>query len=366
MDGYVWYSYGSDSTGQALAAALKAKSGKKTPNFSNYELVIGWGCKPGERYQPDVLGDLIGKRTIRVLNHVDAVHENRNKLMTFQKLQEAGVSIPGFVCNNEGENDLLKKVLTALEAGELDFPLLGLNEFHKGYPTFCYTIDDVVQDCGTRKGKGVSPIHYFRSFCPGTEFRVHVFRDEALSAEKKVLSDDPLQVFAQHLMKKMKSRAAKAEVKLRASQQEMVWIAEEVGQSLLSGPNHMQRSVTHGWSLQTTPLGEVPDQVLAQAIAAVDASGLDMGAVSVAWDDDVARVTGIISAPGLSEEQMGLYVSAIQEFAKTKKPKRSVARADPTSGEDDKAPRELIARLKRIIPGLSRKKAAEVLKTLEE
>jgi len=96
----------------------------------------------------------------------------------------------------------------------------------------------------------------------------------------------------------------------------------------------------------------------------VDAVGLDMGAVSVICGDDIARVTGVISAPGLSEERMSLYVSAIREFAKAGKPKKAAA-ARKTE-EPQGAPQELIARLKRKLSGLSRKKAQEVLKTLEE
>ncbi len=361
MKGYVWYSYGSDTTGPKLAEALKFRCGKKTPPFADFDLIVGWGCKPGEKYHPEILADKIGKREIRVLNHVDAVNENRNKLATLMKLQEAGVSIPGFA-SFDGGSTLLKEVLEALNSGELDFPILGLNEFHKGYPTFCYTVDDVVRACGSRKKKG-SSLHYFRSFCPGTEFRIHVFRDTALAAEKKILAEDPLKQFGEHLLKKIKHRAQKEEVQLRATEKEIGWITNELAQDLLTGPSHMQRSVAHGWSLTDIPLGEVPDQVLVQAINAIDGSGLDMGAVSVVWDDDIARATGITSAPNLSEERLGLYVSSIQEFAKAEKPKKNVAKVET---DEETAPRELIARLKRKIPGLSRRKAKEALKILGE
>ncbi len=362
MSGYVWYSYGSDTSGPKLAEALKFKAGKKTPPFADFDLIIGWGCKPGEKYNSGVLADKIGKREIRVLNHMDVVEESRNKLLTLQKLRDAGVSTPGFAFRTEDGISLLAKTLTALEEGDLDFPLLGLNEFHKGYPTFCYTVDDVVRAAGKR-AKGIPKINYFRSFCPGTEFKIHVFRDTALAAEKKVLAGDPLKKFGEHLLKKVQRRAKKEEVQIQATEKEIGWITEELAQELLTGPNHMQRSVTHGWTLEEVPLGEVQGEALGQAINAIDASGLDMGAATVVVDDGIVRVTGVISAPGLSEEQMGLYVSAIQEFAKAEKPKRNAAKVGT---KEEEAPTELIARLKRLMPGLSRKKAREVLKTLEE
>lgn len=364
MEGYVWYSYGSDTTGMRLAQLLKYKAGKKTPPFADFDLIVGWGCKPGEKYRPEILADKIGKREIRVLNHIDALTENRDKLRAFEKMSEAGVSIPGFARNGEAgtKQILLASVLGGLDRGELDFPLLGLNRYHKGYPVFCYTIDDI--ECAVaRKGEKEPGLHYFRSFCPGTEFKIHIFRDTALAAERKILTENPIKSFGEHLLKKMKRRAAKKEVELQATETEVGWLAEELAQDLLAGPNHLQRSVTHGWALESIPLGEVPDQVLAQAINAVDAVGLDMGAVSVVCGDDIARVTGVISAPGLSEEQMALYVSSIREFAKAGKPKKAaVAKKE----EDEGAPQELIARLKRKLSGLSRKKATEVLKTLEE
>ncbi len=365
MKGYVWYSYGSDKTGPRLAEALGFKFGKKTPDFSAFDLIIGWGCKPGEKYRAKALADRIGKRGIRVLNHVDVVNGHRNKPSLFQKLHEAGINTPGFVHEPKGKRALLTKALKALEEGELDFPLLALNESHKGYPIFCYTVNDVVEACSREGRSGVTQISYLRSFCPGTEFKIHVFRDTALAAEKKVLAADPLKKLGEHLLRKVKRRASKEEIQIRATEKEIGWITEELAQDLLNSPNHMQRSVTHGWSLEVAELGEVPDHVLAQAINALDASGLDLGAVSVVCDGEVARVTGITSAPGLSEDQMGLYVSAIQEFAKAEKPKRNVAKTGSSSPAEEAAPQELIARLKQKLPGVSRRNAKVVLATLE-
>lgn len=364
MNGYVWYSYGSDTTGPALADALGFKHGKKTPKFGDFDIIIGWGCKPGTKYNAAGLGELIKTGEIRVLNHPDAVHANRNKLAALGLMSEHGVSVPGFETDGNA-NALFKATLKALEDGELEFPLLGLNSHHKGYPFFCYTVEDV-----ERAMKSTDPrVQYFRSFCPGEEFKIYVFRDTALAAEKKTLSADPQKQLAEHLRKKLQRRAKKGEAQLRATAQELGWVAEELAGQLLTGPHHMQRSVTHGWELQGTPLDQVPKTVISEAIEAIEALGLDMGAVSVTQDEKYARVTNVTSAPGLSEEQMNLYVSAIREFAKAKKAKPAkkepVAR-EAKAEEEDAAPRELVARLKKKMSGLTKAKAAEVLKALED
>lgn len=361
MKGYVWYSFGSDTTGLKLAEALEFNSGKKTPPFSDYDVVVGWGCKPGEKYNPAVLKDLVERREIRVLNHPDNVSDSRHKLSTLKKMADAGVRVPGFTCSSEENPNLLTATLEGLEQGALDFPILGLNAYHKGYPAFCYTVDDVTRAVGSKRK---DELHYFRSFCPGKEYRIFVFRDTALCAEVKVLAEDPLASCSEHLLKKLKRRADIQKVKLRATQQELGWIAEELAQDLLTGPNHLQRSVTHGWSLSPAPLEKVGDEMIMHAIWAVDAVGLDLGAVSLVWDDDVPRVTGVISAPGLSEEQTVLYASSIQEFAEAEEPRAKKAAAK--AGAEEKAPKELVARLRRKLSGVSRERAKEILKTLEE
>lgn len=360
MEGYVWYSYGSDQTGPKLADQLGFKCGKKLSSINNLDILIGWGCKPNMKYNVDLLSERVARRQLRVLNYPNKIADNRDKLASLIKLKGANISIPGFIAGNN--YTLLKNTLEALEAGEIDFPIIGLNRFHKGYPTFCYTIDDLVQTCKTKQ-KEQESLDYFRSFCPGTEFRINVFRDTVLAASKKVLSENPLQKFGQHLLNKVKKRAKKAEVKLCATEQEIGWIANELAYDIFNSPTQMQRSITHGWSLQDCPLIDVPNQVLSEAIGAIDASELDMGAVSLIWDNKIVRVTSIISAPNLNDEQMGLYVSEIKEFINVEKPKKNRVQVKT---EESTAPVELIARVKRKIPGLSLKTIREILKTLEE
>ena len=42
---YVWYSGATDVTGSKLAEAIGADHGREKPDFSKYDLIIGWGTK---------------------------------------------------------------------------------------------------------------------------------------------------------------------------------------------------------------------------------------------------------------------------------------------------------------------------------
>jgi hypothetical protein len=177
----------------------------------------------------------------------------------------------------------------------------------------------------------------------------------------KVLSADPVKACTETLMNKLKKRAEKQDTQLGASEQEIGWVMEELAQDLLRGPNHLRRSVSYGWALQEAKLRDVPELVVKQATCALDAVGLDVGAVSVIWDEPNARVTGVTSAPGLGDSLLTCYALGIKEFGTADKKKAALK-----SEQRDAAPKELIARLKQKVTGLNKKKAEEILKALEE
>jgi len=133
----------------------------------------------------------------------------------------------------------------------------------------------------------------------------------------------------------------------------------------MRGPSHLQKSVQHGWELVPTDLDSVPASIIGAAMSALDAAGLDMGAVSVVQEDQSAVVTNIISAPGLDDAQALFYVEAIKDFSKSD----SVEKKEKVAGvaDVDDASTEIIARLPRKVRlgKLSQKKAEEMLKALE-
>ena len=105
----------------------------------------------------------------------------------------------------------------------------------------------------------------------------------------------------------------------------------------------MLRSIGRGWVLEDIDLKQIPQSVVTEAINAVEVTGLDLGAVSVTFDETFARVTNITTGPSLSESMLTAYTEAIQNFVDSK-PK---ARTKRENIQDEKPSPELIARLTR-------------------
>lgn len=375
MNGHVWYSFNSDVTGQALAEALGFPHSKRKPEFDGIDVLVCWGTKPGEKYKPGPLATRIAKGDIRVVNHPDAIANNRNKLQTLETLRAGGVPT-GQVVSIKGltPSNALQRVTEAIQNGELIFPIIGLNEYGKGKPAFCQTAEDLRQitAINSSRKKDAVKLHYFRSFFPGTEYRVHVFRDEALCAEQKQLSKDPVKATSAALFKRTQRRAQKEGWNFTATEGDVEQLTRELAVDLLGGPSHLQRSTAHGWELTSVDLKTVPKEVVAAAITAVEVAGLDMGAVNVIFYEDQPLVTSITTAPGLSEEQTKSYVAALKDFSKasnsSKKKEEKPAAAAAAVADEEKASPEILARItRRIRHGkISAKKAEEVLKNLGE
>ena len=191
MSGFIWYSFGSDKTGPALGERCGFDAGKKTPTFDNYDVVVGWGCKPGTKYDSEALAQLIAQNEVRILNHPDAVSANRDKLGMLERFRDLGISVPGFVSFDPARPGVAGSEIVphALEGGSISLPLVILTRYNRGEPIFCYTIEDVK---AALKGnaKKDHPLNYVRTLDQGDEYRIHVFRDIALCAQKKSASED--------------------------------------------------------------------------------------------------------------------------------------------------------------------------------
>jgi hypothetical protein len=370
MSGYVWYSFGSDKTGPALGEALGFDFGKKTPNPANYEVVVGWGCKAGTKYDEPQWSARIGSGQLRVLNHPRAVAQNRDKLWALKKLCEAGVSVPGLLGlpTNFTPASGARAIESSLSRGAIQFPLVAYNNYHRGEPVYCYTIEDVVatlRGCPERE----HPLSYFRTLDHGDEFRVHVFRDTALFAQKKQLAEDPVGAATDSLIKKLGRRRAKEGQSEMAAAEKA--LAREVVQGLASeilrNASHLKKSSSLGWRFVPWGLTTVPPSITALAAEALDALDLDMGAVSISYADEVARVLSVTTAPALSPdipEEMGAYVEEIRSFSGASEVlgKRPAA----AKKKDPKASSEVVARIHRRVRELSAEKALKVLEFVEE
>lgn len=360
--GYIWYSFGSDKSGPVLAEALDFAHGKKTPKPSEYGIIIGWGCKAGNTYDRSNFKKAVAERKLRILNSVESVEANRNKLETLKRMETAGVMTPGIIERDKKDS---QAVVKAIRSGRIALPLLGLTQFHKGKPHFFYTVEDI-----ERADPG---IEYFRSFVPGTEYRVHVMRNMVLLVQRKQLAKDPAQAASEELLSRLKRRVEKADnaeaqkALAAANPETMKIILEEIAPELVSGPSQIQRSVSMGWELVDVELKMVPEKVKAEAIRALDAVELDIGAVSVTMDDkdphSRAVVTAVTTGPALSDKHLAIYVQALKDFAAnsgTKDPKPSVRKMTTR-----KAPKELVAKITEKVAELNEKDARRILAYLE-
>lgn len=366
-DGCVWYSFGSDKTGPALAEALGFQASRKTPPFGDYKVVVGWGCKPGKNYSGETLSGLIREGKTRILNHPEMVDRNRNKLATLRYLESAGVAVPGFLEFEPHRPKVCSKTLIPdkLEGGQLSFPLILLNEFNKGEPTFCYTIEDVeaALQGNTRKKH---PYNYVRSYDPGDEYRIHVFRDTVLFAQKKNLDEDPIAAITASLEKKYVKKMEKAGESITQQSCSLVRnVCRMLASEILASTHQLKKSVKMGWKLIDWELDLVPPAVMGIAVEALDAIHLDMGAVSVSNVDGTPRVLSATTAPALTPEQMAQYVVEVESFTNTEGKARA-KKPELTPRRERRASPELVAKLYRKLKGLSAEKVEEVLGSMEE
>lgn len=368
MSGYIWYSAGSDVSGPKLAAALSFNHGKKTPNLAGLDVLVGWGCKPETRqtYDPAKIKSAVQAGSLRILNYPEEVTEARNKINTLVRLRGAGLAVPGLADTRYYSTDNVFSTLeVAVDKGTLQLPCVGFNEFHKGRPVFCWTKEDLKQAVENHKSTTAEhQIHYFRSLFHGTEYRVHVFRDEALCAEVKVLAKDPIGATTKSIFERLKRRGPK---EVKTTEGELRSIVEELATDLLRGPSHLQRSVQHGWEMTDIPLEQVPAAVISSAITALDVVGLDMGAVSVILEGDQGIVTNVTTSPALDDAKLTLYAEAVKEFVGNKNKAEKKEDSPKKVKKEGHASQEILARITQKLRTveISQTKAEELLAALE-
>jgi len=311
--GYVWFSSGSDVTGVALAEALKFDSGKKTPDFSKYAVVIGWGCKPGEKYSKEVVDGLVSAGKLRLVNHPEDVVISRDKLAFYKSLAKAGAKVPAFIEKGSLEFNAFKaQILAALRNSTLRTPILGSDRFNKVGPHFCYTAEDV--EALFASPASIKDVDYFRAYVPGDEFRIHVFRDLFLVVQKKVLAKDPVATTATALREKATKVAEKDGKPFTSSKADMDRLSVVFAQEMLRAPSHVLRSVGRGWDFEDQDLEKVPEELMLLAGKALETARLDMGVVSISLDPSGPTITNITTAPALTANHLIAYTAAVTEF----------------------------------------------------
>ena len=301
----IYYSGATDVTGKALADALGITGAKAKPTKA-FELVFGWGAKTKEATNFPA--------GTTVLNHPDNIRNNRNKLKTLELLQEAKVNVAAFVSAEKVLAELKKK------KPALKLPLVGRTKFHQGGKGFwmCNTegqIKDAI-------GKGAQ---YFQNYIGiKNEYRLHVFKDTVIYAQKKAQRDNMEAAFSAQYGDKIKAAAEKSGQKL--DEATLNYALGQVSKRVMPEPDMHIRSNTRGWKfISVKPLG-LGQEFRNLAIKAVKAVGLDFGAVDCCVDEEGdSYVIEINSGPGLEKTAFDKYVEAFEGVIKDNfEPKKAV------------------------------------------
>lgn len=212
----------------------KARLSRRNPVLRQFRFVINWGNRSRLDSNPGV----------RVFNSPEAVTVASNKLTTFQRLQAAGVRIPGF--STEAPTPTKNKIILA----------------RTNLTGSCGVGIHVVRP-GETMPKAPLYVDYIRK---EVEYRLHVAGGEVIFVQQKRKKSDREQTENEKLIR-----------------------------------NH-----DNGWVFCVVPVADVSADVRDTAVASVAAVGLDFGAVDlvVGRNDDLAYVLEINTAPGIESPQL--------------------------------------------------------------
>jgi glutathione synthase/RimK-type ligase-like ATP-grasp enzyme len=223
--------------------------------------VVNWGCSQNPSWSQRA-----ALRGVRILNKPQSVKVAANKLHTLTELRRAGVDVPDFTTN-------MFVAQAWLDRGHIVFERHSLTG-NSGEGIQIVSSDLDPEDPSIiRNFLSPAPL-YTKYVNKTTEFRVHVFRGEVIDYIEK---------------KKMASERRPA------------------------GFNPYVSSVNVGWVFARNNILDCP-RVRAIAIAAVNALGLDFGAVDIAYAEGNPFVLEVNTAPGLHGTTLVKYVNAVRRY----------------------------------------------------
>jgi hypothetical protein len=295
-DIYIYYSGATDITGQKLVETLGVNGGKTAPK-SGTKMVIGWGAKTKDKTN-------FVKSVTEVLNHPDAIRDNRNKLKSSQiMLEKIGDKHVAKIVE-------AKDVLANLSSKSISLPLIGRTKYHQGGKGFwsCPTIVQVNEAIN-------SGANYFQEIVPvRDEYRLHVFCGEVIHAVKKVKRTDAEfeKAFIEDELARQKSLSSKngdafdEDTAIR-------FLKRQAKSATAGGANMLLRSNRLGWKFSIVK--KYDDGLSKVAIDAVEAIGLNFGAVDCCTDINGNHVVfEVNSGPGLEATTFEKYIEAFKGY----------------------------------------------------
>lgn len=263
------YKFGSGSA-RALSEGLRARGhrAKRVRHEGNYRpfrnhLIINWGSSVRPSWMVGI--------GYHWLNDWVSVGEATNKLIAFQKLQEAGVQIPEFttdraeamrwIMKQDSHGNYIGKVLARVKL-----------QGHSGEGIHLYCGDSPLWD-SDELDLVRAPL-YVKYIKKTHEYRIHVFGDQVIDIQQKR--------------------------RRREVPDEQV--------------NWQVRNYQNGFTYSRHDIDPPEEQILEQSRQAVRALTLDFGAVDVIWNSKHQRayVLEVNTAPGLEGTTLEKYIHALE------------------------------------------------------
>jgi glutathione synthase/RimK-type ligase-like ATP-grasp enzyme len=254
------YKMGSESA-KDLAQYLDIKrvhpDGDYVPRIGH--VILNWGNSVTPHWSGKAAA-----RGVRILNKPQAVGIASDKLQTLLQLKRVGINVPEFTTQQYQAQTWINQGHTIVERHNL--------RGNSGEGIRIVSQEDV-DDEYVQSNLEYAPL--YTKFIPKTaEFRVHVFRGTVIDyiEKKKVATERRPANFNRHVS-----------------------------------------SVNLGWVFCRTNIMQSPE-VKNAALAAVQALGLDFGAVDVVYHEGKPYVLEVNTAPGLAGTTLLSYVNAIRQF----------------------------------------------------
>jgi hypothetical protein len=221
-----------------------------------------------------------------IINRANCIEEASNKLLSLKIMSLSAVRVPVFWKNDHKFHEdpghpghrINEDVLN--EDGTVAQICFGRKKRHvRGEDIQIYLPGDSI--VGSRSD-------YFTVFVePRKEYRIHVMNGRVILCQKKY--------FGQELYAAM---------------------AEESGEAQFEHRSKFIRNNSHGWRFYNmTDMGHTPQDVMDQALMAIEAHGLHFGAVDVIWGKDKkAYALEVNTAPGLRDANLNLYAQSFIKY----------------------------------------------------
>ena len=285
---YIWYSPATDVTGKKLMEALDASGGTTKPT-ANKDVVICWGTKT----EADVV--MANKK---IFNHPNNIRNNRNKLKALDLLKNGAVNVANF-------SDNFKLAGTK----DFPFPIIARTKFHQGGAGFwlCLTAAQVAQ--AVKDGA-----QYFQTFIDiKDEYRLHVVNGEVIYGVRKVQRDNHAESFIEHYTEHVEDKATKGNVKL--DKDTVKFVMDKLARKFATGPDMIIRSNTRGWKFSKVADENLNKDLVAEAVKAVKALGLDYAAVDCCIDSTgKVFIIECNSGPGLDGTSFDAWSTAFKKL----------------------------------------------------